>query len=65
MSAVLALVVGATDRVAMRQLLGEPLAVSDYWRFDLFRLPGTDAAAAFVLVPYPVPFLVTHDEVSA
>jgi len=59
------IVVGDTDRVAMRQLLGEPLAASEYWRLDLFRLSGTDAAAAFVLVPYPVPFLVTHDEVSA
>jgi hypothetical protein len=59
------IVVGETDRVAMRQLLGEPLAASEYWQLDLFRLSGTDAAAGFVLLPYPVPFMVTHDEVSA
>jgi hypothetical protein len=47
------IVVGDTDRVAMRQLLGEPLAASEYWRLDLFRLSGTDAAAAFAQWPRP------------
>ena len=63
--------VGKSDRESVRALLGQPWIGSDYWRFDLFRLTGRDAAIGLLWVLVPVPFanvdtttayvLVTYD----
>ena len=60
-----AIFVGETDRSNLRQKLGEPLAGSEYWRFDLFRLSGSNVGAGFILLPYPIPFVVNADRISA
>lgn len=49
------IVVGQTDRVEVRRVLGEPWVSSDYWGFDLFRVSDWNGGIAvlFVLVPIP------------
>jgi hypothetical protein len=50
--------VGQTDRPQVRTMLGEPQIASNYWRFDLFRASGTNAALGLL---YIVPFTMTQD----
>ncbi|HEX7374542.1 MAG TPA: hypothetical protein VF277_06180 [Steroidobacteraceae bacterium] len=45
------IVVGETDRAAVRLALGEPWLHSDAWRFDLFRVTDRTTAVAFIIVP--------------
>lgn len=63
------IVVGQTDRAAMRQLLGEPWLASQYWQFDLFQLSGQNSALTIIFIPmlYSTEdvrgyVLVTYDE---
>ena len=60
-----AIVVGQTNRAQARGQLGEPWLASDYWRFDLFRMSGKNIDVGIVLVPWPVPFGVSSEEVRA
>ena len=50
------IVVGQTDRVEVRRVLGEPWVSSDYWGFDLFRISDWNGwlAVFFIYVPIPV-----------
>jgi hypothetical protein len=63
------IVVGETDRPEVRRLLGEPLAGSSYWRFDLFRLSDKDVQLHWYVLPMGFSsqevtgyVLVTYDE---
>ena len=47
------IVVGQTDRVDVRRVLGEPWVSSDYWGFDLFRISDWNGwlGVFFIYVP--------------
>ena len=45
------IVVGQTDRAAVRKLLGEPWVKSAYWGFDLFRFSDRERELIVVFVP--------------
>jgi hypothetical protein len=60
-----AIVVGQTDRARVRQQLGVPWITSEYWHFDLFRATGKDVTGGVLLLPLPVPFGVSSDQVRA
>lgn len=45
------IVVGQSDRAAVRRMLGEPLAASDYWQFDLFRV--SESNSLLLILPFP------------
>jgi hypothetical protein len=45
------IVVGQTDRAAVRSLLGTPWVTSGYWGFDLFRLSDRERELIVVFVP--------------
>ena len=49
------IIVGESRQADVRSLLGQPWITSDYWRFDLFRLAGRDAAIGLIWVVVPVP----------
>lgn len=52
--------VGETTRGKVRELLGEPLITSEYWRFDAFRMTDTNAGVV-VFPPYiPIPSWTTE-----
>jgi hypothetical protein len=56
------IVVGQSDRTAVRAQLGEPWLTSDYWRFDLFRVAGRNVSAPVMFVFWwPVPLGVAVD----
>ena len=48
---VVPIVVGETDRTAVRRLLGQPWLQSEAWRFDLFRVVDRTTAVAVLIVP--------------
>ena len=60
-----AILVGQTNRAQVRAQLGVPWITSEYWHFDLFRTSGKNVAAGVVLLPWPVPFGVSSDQVRA
>ena len=45
------IVIGESDRAAVRRLLGEPWLHSDLWRFDLFRVADRTTAVAILIIP--------------
>lgn len=50
-----ALVIGETERVQVRQLLGEPLLASEYWRFDAFEISDWNSGVLFIgYIPIPL-----------
>jgi hypothetical protein len=66
---VVPIVVGESDRAAVRRLLGEPWLHSDFWQFDLFRVTDRTTAVAVMIVPVWVDsdtvngyVLVSYDE---
>jgi len=54
------IVIGRTDRAAVRQALGEPWASSEYWRFDLFRISDSN----FNMVVFFIPVWVSRDDMA-
>jgi len=63
------IVIGESDRAAVRRFLGEPWLHSDFWRFDLFRMTDRGTAVAVMIVPVWVDsdtvngyVLVSYDE---
>ena len=56
------IVAGQTDQEAVRKLLGEPLLVSQYWQFELFRQASTQAVIPVAITPWPVPFARLKDD---
>ena len=46
--------IGETDRAEVRRVFGAPLAASEYWRFDLFRLSEKDVTLHWYLFPMAV-----------
>lgn len=53
-------VTGETTRAQVRELLGEPLIASDYWRFDAFRMRDANVGVV-VFPPYvPIPAWTTE-----
>jgi hypothetical protein len=60
-----AIVVGRTDRTQVLGQLHEPWLSSEYWRFDLFRMTGKNVDVGILLVPWPVPFGASSEEVRA
>jgi len=58
---VVPIVIGESDRAAVRRLLGEPWLHSDFWRFDLFRMTDRATAVAVMIV---LPLWVGSDTVN-
>lgn len=48
---VVPIVIGESDRAAVRRMLGEPWLHSDFWRFDLFRMTERVTAVAVMILP--------------
>lgn len=65
-----ALVIGETERIQVREVLGEPMIASDFWRFDVFRLSDDHYGLGLFFIYLPVPLwekieayiLVSYDE---
>ena len=45
------IVVGQTDRAAVRQALGKPWLTSDYWGVDVFRVADSNVNIVVILIP--------------
>jgi hypothetical protein len=45
------IIIGESDRSAVRRSLGEPWLHSDFWRFDLFRMTDRATAVAVMILP--------------
>ena len=45
------IIIGESDRSAVRRLFGEPWLHSDFWQFDLFRVTDRATAVAIMLLP--------------
>lgn len=45
------IIIGESDRSAVRRLFGEPWLHSDFWQFDLFRVTDRATAVAIMIVP--------------
>ena len=56
------IVAGQTDRETVRKLLGNPLLISHYWQFDLFRQASAQALIPIAITPWPVPFARLKDD---
>lgn len=53
---------GQMARASVRAALGEPRFSSAYWGFDLFRAGTEQAAVAFAVTPWPIPFARIKDQ---
>jgi hypothetical protein len=45
------IVVGQTDRAAVRQALGKPWLASEYWGLDVFRIADSNVNMVMILIP--------------
>jgi len=55
-------VVGLTERAAVRGVLGAPQLSSAYWGFDLFRINTEQTNVLVALTPWPIPFAREKDQ---